>query len=83
MLVRACLSLLVFGTGGGSSLRLGGFLVVRGAGGSGGGLAGSELPSTPLDTELAPGRERLVADVDIDPLLGRPWHGGFSGSLQQ
>jgi hypothetical protein len=37
-------SLRMIGTGGGPGLRIGGFLVVCGAGGSVRGLAGSELP---------------------------------------
>ena len=72
MLVRACLSLLVFVTGGEPGLRLGGTLVVRGAGGVGGGLADNRLFSAPLGIELPPGREHLIAAVDLDLLPGRP-----------
>ena len=62
----------MIGTGEGPGLRLGWFLVVRGAGGSGGGLANSELLSAPLSIALPPGREHLVATVGLDLLLGKP-----------
>ena len=62
----------MIGTGGGPGLRLGWFLVVCGASGSGRGLAGSELLLLLLDTGLPRGRGHPVAAVHLDLLLGRP-----------
>ena len=47
-------------------------MVVRGVGGSGGGLADSEPLSVLLGIGLPPGRERLVVAVDLGLLPGRP-----------
>ena len=62
----------MIGTGEGPGLRLGWFLVVRGAGGSGGGLAGSELLLMPLDTGLPRGRGHPIAIAHLDLLPGWP-----------
>ena len=70
--MRVCSSLLVIGTGGEPGLRLGGILVVRGAGGVGGGLADNKLFSALLGIELPPGREHFVNAIDLDLLPGRP-----------
>ena len=70
--MRVCSTLTVIGTGGGLGLRLGWFLVVRGAGGSGGGLANSELLSAPLSIALPPGREHPVSTVGLDLLPSKP-----------
>ena len=47
-------------------------MVVRGAGGGGGGLADGKLFSAPIGIALPPGRERLVAIIDLDLLPSRP-----------
>jgi len=47
-------------------------LVVRGIGGSGGGLADSGPLSVLLGIRLPPGRERLVVVVDLGLLPSRP-----------
>ena len=47
-------------------------MVVRGAGGGGGGLADGKLLSAPIGIALPPGRECLVATADLDLLPGRP-----------
>ena len=70
--MRVCSTLTVIGTGGGPGLRLGWFLVVRGAGGSGGGLAGSEPLLALLDTGLPLGRGHPAATAHLDLLPGRP-----------
>ena len=62
----------MIGTGGEPGLRLGGILVVRGAGGVGGGLADNELLSAPLGIELPPDIEHLVGAVDLGLPPGRP-----------
>ena len=67
-----CSSLLVIGTDGRPGFRLGGSLVVRGAGGSGGGLAGSEPLLALLDTGLPLGRGHPAATAHHDLLPGRP-----------
>ena len=64
-------------------LRLGGILVVHGAGGVSGELADNELLSVPLGNKLPPDRAYLVGVVDPDLLLGKPKHGDFLGSLRQ
>ena len=70
--MRVCSSHLMIGTDGRPGLRLGGSLVVRGAGGSGGGLANSELLSAPLSIALPPGREHPVSTVGLDLLPSKP-----------
>ena len=62
----------MIGTGEGPGLRLGVSMVVRDAGGGGGGLADGELLSAPIGIALPPGRERLVAIIDLDLLPSRP-----------
>ena len=68
--MRVCSSLLVFVTGGEPGLRLGGTLVVRGAGGVDRGLADNELLSVPLGNELPPDREHLVGLGLLCPYAG-------------
>ena len=70
--MRVCSSLLVFGNGGEPGLRLGGTLVVRGAGGVGGGLVDNKLFSAPLGIELPPDRAHLVGVIGLDLLPGKP-----------
>ena len=62
----------MIGTGEGLGLRFGVSMVVRGAGGGRGGLANVELLSAPIGIALPPGRERLVAIIDLDLLPSRP-----------
>ena len=67
-----CSSPTVIGNGGGPSPRLGWFLVVRGAGGSGGEFVDSEMLSVLPGIELPRGRGRPAAAAHLDLLLGKP-----------
>ena len=69
--MRVCSSLTMIGTGEGPGLRLGWFLVVRGAGGSGVELADSVPLSVLLDIRLPQDRVCLVATADLDLLPSR------------
>ena len=70
--MRVCSSPTVIGTGRGPGLRLGGFLVVRGIGGNGGGLVSSDPLLAPPGIGLPPSIAHLsiIAVLDLPP--GRP-----------
>ena len=70
--MRVCSSLRAIGINAVLGLRLGGILVVRGAGGVGGGLADNKLLSAPLGIELPANIEHLVGAVDLGLPPGRP-----------
>ena len=62
----------MIGTGGGPGLRLGGFLVVRGIGGNGGGLVSSEPLLAPPGIGLPPGIACLAIAAVLNLPPGRP-----------
>ena len=63
--MRVCSSLRAIGINAVLGLRLGGILVVRGAGGVGRGLADNELLLALLGIELPPYRAHLVGIIDL------------------
>ena len=70
--MRVCSSPTVIGTGGGPGLLLGGFLVVRGIGGNGGGLVNSNPLLAPPGIGLPPSIAHLPIAAVLDLPPGRP-----------